>query len=212
MLPLVCDLQRGSQDLVTKSSRFDKRESGSSLWKERRVMRKFFNGLVIGVIFGAAGYWFVQTKIRQHPEAEQRFEASAAQAKASASETAGHLSDAFKARLDALDLRSDQIKDELARTGKVVRSKAQSIGEAVADGAVDARIVTAIKAKYAVDQDLSVWQISVSCTQGRVTLSGTVANPDDIGRAMALALDADGVRDVVSTLQVKNNGLAGSGP
>jgi osmotically-inducible protein OsmY len=166
-------------------------------------MRGFFNGLVIGIILGAVGYWFVQTKSRQHPEAEQRYQAAAEQAQTSASETAGHLSDAFKAKLEALDLRSDQIKDELTRTGKVVRRKAHDIGEEVADASADARIVTAIKAKYTVDSDLSVWKISVSCTQGHVTLSGTVSTPDDIGRAMALALDTDGVRDVISTLQVK---------
>jgi type II secretory pathway pseudopilin PulG len=168
-------------------------------------MRKFFNGLVVGVILGAVGYWFVESKSRQHPEAEQRFEASAAKAQDSAVETAGHFSDALKAKLDALDLRSDQIKDELARTGKVVRRKAQDIGAAVADGAVDARIVTAIKAKFAVDPDLSVWQISVSSTEGDVTLSGTVPSPGDIGKAMALALETDGVRTVVSTLLVKSN-------
>jgi osmotically-inducible protein OsmY len=166
-------------------------------------MRKFFNGLVIGIILGAAGYWFVQNKAGQHPQAEQRYKASAEQAQASAGETAGHLSDAFKARLEALDLRSDQIKDELAHTGKIVRRTAHDIGEEVADATADARIVTAIKASYTVDPDLSVWQISVSCTQGHVTLSGTVSSPDDIGRAMALALSVNGVRDVISTLQVK---------
>ena len=176
------------------------------MWKERRVMRKFFNGLVIGVIFGAVGYWFMQNKMRQHPEAEQRFEASAAQAHASASETTGHLSDAFNAKLATLDLRSEQIKDELARTGKIVRRKAHDIGEEVADAATDARIVAAIKTVYAMDPNLSVWQISVSCTQGHVTLSGTVSAPEDVGRAVALALDADGVRDVISTIQVKSNG------
>jgi len=169
-------------------------------------MRRFFNGLVIGIVLGAAGYWFVQHKTPQHPEAEQRSEASAADAKTSASETAGHLSDALKAKLDALDLRSEQIKDELARTGKIVRRKATDLGEKVADATADARIVTAIKATYAVDRNLSVWQISVSSTDGHVTLSGTVSAPEDIGRAVALALDTDGVRDVTSTLQVKPTG------
>jgi hypothetical protein len=166
-------------------------------------MSKFLNGLIIGIILGAVGYWYVQTKVRQHPEAEQRFEASAAQAHASASDAASHFSDAFKAKMDALDLRSDEIKDELARTGKVVRRKAHDIGEEVADATADARTETAIKASYAVDPNLSVWKISVSSTQGHVTLSGTVSTPDDIGRAVALALNADGVRDVTSTLQVK---------
>jgi hypothetical protein len=165
-------------------------------------MRGFFNGLVAGIILGAVGYWYVETRSRENPEAE-RFHISTEQAHASAAETAAHLSDVFKARLDALDLRSDQIKDELDRTGRVVRRKAQDIGEQVADAAADARVVTAIKTKYTVDPNLSVWQISVSCSQGHVTLSGTVSAPDDIARAMALALDTDGVRDVISTLQVK---------
>ena len=67
----------------------------------------------------------------------------------------------------------------------------------------DARAVTEIKAKYAVDATLSAWNISVGCAQGHVTLSGTVSSADDIGRAIAIALDADGVRDVDSSLTVK---------
>jgi hypothetical protein len=166
-------------------------------------MRGFFNGLVLGIILGAAGYWFVQTKAREHPEAEQRFESSATQADASAGEAALHFSDALKAKMDTLDLHADQIKDEMARTGKVVRAKAAVIGAKVADAAADARIVTVIKSKFAADSDLSVWKISVSSDQGHVALSGTVSAPEDIGKAVALALEADGVLDVTSTLTVK---------
>ncbi len=168
-------------------------------------MRTFFNGLIFGVILGAAGYWFIEKKAREHPEAEQRAEAAAAQAQSSAGEAGRHLSDAFKAKLETLDLRSDQIKDELARTGKIVRRKAHDLGDQVADAATDARIVTAIKAKYAANADLSVWSISVSSDQGRVALSGTVSAEEYIGEAVALALETDGVRDVTSTLTVKHN-------
>jgi hypothetical protein len=164
---------------------------------------RFFKGLLVGIILGAAGYWFLQTKAAQHPEAEQHYRASAEQPGSSTGDTNGRLSDAFKARLEALDLRTDQIKDELARTGKVIRRKAQDFGAAVADATADTRIEAGIKANYAVDPDLSVWRISVSSTQGHVTLSGTVSTTDDIGRAMALALEVNGVRDVVSTIQVK---------
>lgn len=148
-------------------------------------MRGFFNGLILGIILGAAGYWFVQKKSLEHPEAEQRFQASAEQARESASEAASHLSDALKAKLDALNLRPDQIRDELARTGKIVRAKAQVAGQEVADATADARIDAAIKAKYAADSNLSVWKISVSCSQGHVTLSGTVPAAEDVGRAVA---------------------------
>ena len=168
-------------------------------------MRGFFNGLLLGVILGAVGYWFVQNKAREHPAAEQRAEAAAAQAQTSAGEAGRHLSDALKAKLETLDLRSGQIKDELARTGKIVRRKAQDVGEKVADAAADASIIAAIKAKYAADPDLSIWKISVSSDQGRVTLSGTVSAEENIGKAVALALEADGVRDVTSTLAVKPN-------
>jgi osmotically-inducible protein OsmY len=166
-------------------------------------MRGFFNGLVLGIILGAVGYWFIQKKAGEHPEAQQRYEESAAQLRSNAADAAQNMSDALRAKLDTLDLRSDQINDELSRTGKVFRRKAQDIGDQMADAASDARAVTEIKAKYAVDSTLSAWSISVGCTQGHVTLSGTVSSPDDIGRALAIALDADGVRDATSTLVVK---------
>lgn len=164
---------------------------------------RFLRGLIVGIILGALAYWFVEYKSNQHPEAEQRYQAAASETATSASNTAGHLSDALRAKLDALDLRSDEIKDELGRTGKVVRRKAVDLGEKVADAASDARIVATIKAAYAVDSNLSVWKISVSSSNGHVTLSGTVSATEDIGRAVALALNVDGVRDVVSNIQVK---------
>jgi hyperosmotically inducible periplasmic protein len=168
-------------------------------------MRGFFNGLIIGIILGAVGFWFVQKKAAEHPEAQQRYEQAAATAFTNAGVTASNMSDALRAKLDTLDLHGDQIKDELAKTGEVIRRKAHDIGDAAADAASDARAVTEIKAKYVEDSTLSAWKISVGCDHGHVTLSGTVSSPDDIGKALALALDADGVRDVTSTLQVKPN-------
>jgi len=164
---------------------------------------KFLKGMLFGIILGAVGYWFIQEKARQHPETQQRYEESAAKAGASASETAQHLSDALKAKIETLDLRGDQIKDEMARTGKIVRRKAKEIAGKVADTASDARAVAEIKAKFAAEPDLSVWSISVSCQDGHVALSGTVPTADGVGKAVALALDADGVEDVSSTLQIK---------
>ena len=168
-------------------------------------MRTFFTGLILGIIFGVAAYCYIQKKAAEHPEAQQRYEEAASQAASNVSTTAHSMSDALRAKLDTLDLNGDQIKDELARTGQVIRRKAQDIGDAAADAASDARAITEIKARYAKDPALSVWKISVSCSQGHVKLSGTVKSPDDIGKAIALALDADGVRDVTSTIQVQPN-------
>jgi osmotically-inducible protein OsmY len=166
-------------------------------------MRGFSTGLLLGVVLGAAGFWFVQKKAHEHPEAQQRYEDSAAHLRTSATEAARNMSDALRAKLDTLDLRSDQINDELTRNGKIFRRKAQDIGDQVVTTVSDARAIVKIKAKCPADATLSVWSISAGCTQGHVILSGTVASPDDIGRAVALALDTDGVRDVASTLEVK---------
>ncbi len=166
-------------------------------------MRGFFNGLILGIILGAVGFWFVQKKAAEHPEAQQRYEDAAAQFRTNATAAAENTSDALRAKLDTLDLHGDQIKDELAKTGEVIRRKAHDIGDEAADAASDARAVTEIKAKYVAEPTLSAWNISVRCEKGHVTLSGTVSSPDEIGKAVALALDADGVRDVTSTLAVK---------
>ncbi|HEY1661271.1 MAG TPA: BON domain-containing protein [Verrucomicrobiae bacterium] len=166
-------------------------------------MRAFFNGLILGIIIGALAYWFIEKKAREHPGAEQHFQQAAAQTGNSAVTTAENATDALKAKLDTLDLHGDEIRGELEHTGEVIRHKAHDIGAEAVTAASDARAVTEIKAKYAMDSTLSVWKISVSCSQGHVTLSGTVSSPEDIGKAVALALDADGVRDVTSTIQVK---------
>jgi len=168
-------------------------------------MRAFFSGLILGIIFGAVAYWYIAKKAAEHPEAQQRYEQAASQTASNASTTAHSMSDALRAKLDTLDLSSGKIKDELAHTGQVVRHKAQDIGEAAVNAASDARAVAEIKAKYAEDSSLSVWKISVSCSQGHVKLSGTVKSPEDIGKAVALALEAGGVRDVTSTIQVQPN-------
>jgi len=100
-------------------------------------------------------------------------------------------------------LSNPEIKDELERSGKVVRKKAEQVGAAIADATADARITATIKAKLVKDQALSALRISVNTTAGVVTLSGSAAGTDEIKEAMKLAYDTEGVREVISTLQVK---------
>ena len=164
---------------------------------------RFIKGMLFGIIIGAAAFWYMQNKARQHPETEQRFEESAARAGVAANDAAHNFSDALKAKLETLDLRGSQIKEEMARTGKIVRHKAQEIAGQVSDATTDARIVAGIKAKCAGEPDLSVWSISVSCHEGHVALSGTVPTPEGVGKAVALALEVNGVADVTSTLEIK---------
>jgi len=96
-------------------------------------------------------------------------------------------------------LTSDDVKSELASTGRVVRANAEVAGAKIAD----ARIVTVIKAKYLLDRDISAIDISVDVHDGRVVLSGRVASEEIIGRAMELALETEGVSNVVSLLRIR---------
>ena len=113
-------------------------------------------------------------------------------------ETAGQVEKGVK---DSLDV--DRIREELSRTGQVIREKSRRAGEVIADASANARISTAIKARLINEPSLRALTINVDTTDGVVTLSGTVSSPEEIARAVALALETDGVHKVISTLQIK---------
>jgi hyperosmotically inducible periplasmic protein len=150
--------------------------------------------LVLGVAVGAAAVWFY-SNYRNDPRVRSAGEQVETAAK-SARDTATN-------ELRVLHLRPEDIKDELARTGQVVRRAATEAGHAIADATADARTTATIKAKLVASRDLSALNISVNTTAGVVTLSGAVASSEDISKAILLAMETDGVREVVSTLQVK---------
>src|SRR5437867_7933355 len=150
--------------------------------------------LLIGIVIGAGALWFYGTK-----QGKSTARATGEQIES----TTKSARDSIQDKLKVLDLRSEDIKDELARTGRIVRRKAREAGQAIADATADARVTAAIKAKLVANRDLSALSISVNTTEGVVTLSGTVSSPEDISKAMLLAMETDGVREVVSTLQVK---------
>jgi hyperosmotically inducible periplasmic protein len=155
---------------------------------------KIFFALLVGIAVGAAAVGLYSTqrgKSAVHTTGDQ-IESSAKSAR-----------DMLQEKLKMLDLRSEDIKDDLARTGQVVRRKAREVGRAIADNTADARTTTAIKGKLLANRDLSATSISVNTTSGVVTLSGSVSSPEDIGKAILLAMETDGVREVISTLQVK---------
>ena len=96
-------------------------------------------------------------------------------------------------------LTSEDIRADLARTGQVFRAKAAVAGEKISD----VRILAVIKSKYILDRDLSAREIAVDVNDGAVVLSGSVSSDALVGRATALALETDGVRNATSRLAVE---------
>lgn len=155
---------------------------------------KVLLALILGLALGAAAVWYFGSA-----RGNSRVQSATNQAE-NAVKSAG---DTIQEKLRVLDLRPQDIKDELARTGEVVRRKSKEAGQAIADATADARVTGAIKAKLLASRDLSALSISVNTTAGVVTLSGTVSSTEDISKAMMLAMETDGVKEVISTLQVK---------
>jgi osmotically-inducible protein OsmY len=78
-------------------------------------------------------------------------------------------------------------------------ASAKEVGEYVGDAA----IIALIKGKYMMDPDFSVLAIGVQCTNGHVLLTGSVASPKLLTRAVEIAEQTKGVTGVTSKLTVK---------
>jgi hypothetical protein len=106
--------------------------------------------------------------------------------------------DSLNSHLQQWRLTPDDIRHDLSQTGEVVRTQAARAGDKISD----ARITAVIKSKYVLDRDLSALDIHVETHGGYVALSGTAASAELIGRALALALDTDGVTNVTAKLTI----------
>lgn len=69
-------------------------------------------------------------------------------------------------------------------------------------GETDAGITTAVKSKFAVDDQVKAYQIDVDTNRKVVTLSGNVETATAKARAAEIARTTDGVASVVDNLQV----------
>ncbi len=166
---------------------------------------RVFMALVIGVIIGAAAIWYLGSG-----HSDPNLRAAGDKVQDAAKSVGEKMEDTAKSARDAVQdktkdwhLSSDDIKADLEKTGTVIRQKAQDAGKAIADATADARVTAAINAKLVASKDLSALDISVNTTSGTVTLSGSVTSAENVSKAMMLAMETDGVNQVISTLQVK---------
>lgn len=148
-------------------------------------MIRLLFGFILGLIVGACGYAWLQQP----------------QKKTTTRNASDSLAASVQQRLS--EIRVDDIRQELERTGLVVRQKAGQWRAALSEAAADAKITAAIKSKFFTEPGLSSMSINVTTTDGLVTLSGSVDSHEQVAKAMRIALETEGVRKVVSTLQVK---------
>src|SRR5258706_1075848 len=121
---------------------------------------KILLGLIIGILIGAGVVWYYHTS-----DGRTRMQSAGDQI-----ESAGKSArDVIQEKLRVLDLRSNDIKDELAKTGQVIRRKSKEAGKAIADATADARITAAIKGKLLTNREPSVVGISLKTTNAVVT-------------------------------------------
>lgn len=110
---------------------------------------------------------------------------------------------AIDAKLTEWKLTPSDIKADLEKSGRIVRDKTLAAGEKVGGALDNARIVTVVNGKYVADSELSSLKINVDASNGVVTLTGTVGSFELAGRAVALALDTNGVTQVVGLLKIE---------
>ena len=150
-------------------------------------------GFVIGVCAGAFGYWYLD-----QPATGGQFET----ARSSVTGAAERAKSAVQGKVG--EIRTEDIKRELERGGVFVREKITKAGAVISDATADARTTATIKGKFLKEPGLASLGISVDTTDGLVTLSGTARTHDEVAKAVRVALETEGVRKVVSTLQVKS--------
>src|SRR5512135_2607042 len=80
---------------------------------------------------------------------------------------------------------------------------AAGCGKTVGDTIDDATITTRVKTALLNEPALVATGIDVATTAGIVTLSGSVKSPDDEQRAVRVAREVPGVKDVKSALKVQ---------
>mgnify|MGYP001300021867 CR=1 FL=1 len=154
-----------------------------------RVKKVLFSFL-LGAAAGGGGYWYVD----HHQEESLR----AQQTVLSHVEAAAH---SIEAKFS--EITAQAVKEQLARSGVYIVEKAKAAGAAVADAATDARITASVKTKLFSEPGFTVLAINVDTSGGVVTLTGKAATPEQIAKAVQLAAATDGVRRVISTIQIK---------
>ncbi|RKT44563.1 hyperosmotically inducible protein [Thiocapsa rosea] len=99
----------------------------------------------------------------------------------------------------SIDRMAEKAGDTMEEAKEAAAAKAEEAGAYIDDAAITAKI----KADVLADPMLKVFQISVTTTNGVVTLSGEVDSQASIDRSQAIASGVENVESVRNELVVK---------
>jgi osmotically-inducible protein OsmY len=110
----------------------------------------------------------------------------------------------ISARITEWRLGSTEIQSDLDRGVTIVRTKDNVVGAPT--GSTDDDVIkTMVKGKMQADSEASKASIDVDAKQGEVMLKGTADSAATVGRAIALALDTQGVTKVSADVKVSSS-------
>jgi hypothetical protein len=96
-------------------------------------------------------------------------------------------------------VNTEKAREVGAKVGETAATAAEQGRHAINDGATTAKI----KAKMALDDTVKALDIDVDTTGTTVTLSGVVGSEAQKTRALQLARETDGVKQVVDNIRVR---------
>jgi osmotically-inducible protein OsmY len=91
---------------------------------------------------------------------------------------------------------------EVQRAAAEVKDEVKTVASAAGDRIADGWLVTKVQAKYFADRDIKARYINVGARDGVITLKGYVENPQARQKAVQVARNTEGVRDVDDQLLI----------
>ncbi|PTX95486.1 BON domain-containing protein [Opitutus sp. ER46] len=109
---------------------------------------------------------------------------------------------ATTARIAEWNLKPSDIAADLAADREIIRTK--DAGAGAPTGKADADVLeNLVKGRLNADSAIAPLKLDVDANKtGEVKLSGKAKTPEDVGRAIALALDTEGVTKVTSKIKL----------
>ncbi|OGW50143.1 MAG: hypothetical protein A2Z50_06010 [Nitrospirae bacterium RBG_19FT_COMBO_42_15] len=162
--------------------------------------------MLIGMITIVLGIYYVITKGRGIEEAKRKVGETKSLVEDTAKDVVSGIKADTREIIDAISDKSREAVVDVRELGIVVRKKGDNIIENTRSAADDAAITARIKTELAKDKGLSVLDINVSTLDRKVTLSGKVNSPQEVAKAVDIALNTKGVKEVVSAIVIKKRG------